>query len=84
MKALFYIQPPYTKAAVRVAHISFIKSAVTYNKNVTFIKGEWEYQTIWYNTIAITVFVSFANVSSNEHHNDGDNLIFIANGCLKN
>ena len=79
MKALFYIQPPYTKAAVRVAHISFIKSAVTCNKNVTFIKGEWDYQTIWYNTI--TVHLSFVNVSSNEHHY-GDSLILIANGRL--
>ena len=78
MKALIYIQPPYTKAAV--IYIPFVKSAVTDNKNLTFIKVEWEFQTIWYNTI--TVLLSFVNVSSNEHHY-GDSLMFVANGYLR-
>ena len=78
MKALIYIQPPNTKAVV--LYIKFIKSTITGNKNVTFIKVQWEFHTIWYNTI--NVLLSFTNVSSNEHHYS-DSLILIANGHLK-
>ena len=78
MKALIYIQPPYTKAAV--IYISFIKSTVTDNKNLTYIKVEWEFQTIWYNTFTVVLY--FVNVSSNEHH-CGDSLMFVANGHLR-
>ena len=78
MKALIYIQPSTIKAAV--VYIKFIKSTVVGNRNVAFIKVEWEFQITWYNTIV--VLLSFTNVSLNEHHY-GDSLIFIANGHLQ-
>ena len=78
MKALIYIQPPSTKAVV--AYIKFIKGTITGNKNVTFIKVQWQFHTIWYSTIRLQL--RFINISSNKHHY-GDNLILIANGHLQ-
>ena len=43
IKALINIQPSTTKAAV--VYIKFIKSTVVGNRNVTFIKVEWEFRS---------------------------------------
>ena len=78
MKTLINIRPPNTHTGVALITISL--STIYDNKNVTFIEVQWEFQTIHYRIIYISLHV--VKVFSNQHHNP-ENFISIANGFLK-
>ena len=77
MEALILVRPPNTETTTE--YISFGKSMICDNKNLTFIKIQLEFQNIFYKIIYITL--NSVTVSSNEHHYTG-NLISTVNGIL--
>ena len=77
MKALINVKLPSTD--VTVGYITILKCTISDNKNVTFIKVQPT--QITYNKV-IHILLVRVNVSSNKHHY-GDDLISIANGCLR-
>ena len=78
MKALVHIRPPNTHTRVR--YIRIINSTVFGNKNITFIKVEWEFQTMCYQIVYISLTV--VNISLNEQHSTNSSLIIVTNGLL--
>ena len=75
MEAIIYIRPPV--AYTITTYITVIKSTFYKNINTNFIKVKKESWNIFYVTTYFTL--SRVNISCNEH-DDGDNLILIANG----
>ena len=78
MKALMYIRPPNTHTRVR--YIRIINSTVFDNKNITFIKVEWNFQTMCYQIVYISLIA--VNISLNEQHSTNNSLIIVTNGLL--
>ena len=78
MKALMCIRPPNTQTRVR--YIRIINSTVFDNKNITFIKVEWNFQTMCYEIVYISL--TAVNISLNEHHSTDSSLIIVTNGLL--
>ena len=77
MKALIYVTP--SAEIGTIGYITVMNSTFSNNKNMTFIKVEWESQTVYYKIIYIVLV--YVNLFSNQHHH-GDNLILLTNGHL--